>query len=129
VVFRWIGLENAGAWAVAAGLLHVIPYLGPGLTAIATGMVGFMQFDSFAMALLVSGAGLAIAIVVGTFITTWMTGRIAAMNSAAIFVSLLFWGWLWGVWGMLLSIPITVILKVISEQVEPLQPVAELLGE
>ncbi len=129
IAFRWIGLENAGAWAVAAGLLHVIPYLGPGLTAIATGMVGFMQFDSFAMALLVSGAGLAIAIVVGTFITTWMTGRIAAMNSAAIFISLLFWGWLWGVWGMLLSIPITVILKVISEQVEPLQPVAELLGE
>ena len=129
VAFRWIGLENAGAWAVAAGLLHVIPYLGPGLTALATGTVGFMQFDSFAMALLVSGAGLGIAIVVGTFITTWMTGRIAAMNSAAIFISLLFWGWLWGVWGMLLSIPITVILKVISEQVEPLQPVAELLGE
>jgi predicted PurR-regulated permease PerM len=129
IAFRWIGLENAGAWAVAAGLLHVIPYLGPGLTAIATGMVGFMQFDSFAMALLVSGAGLGIAIVVGTFVTTWMTGRIAAMNSAAIFISLLFWGWLWGVWGMLLSIPITVIVKVIAEHLEPLQPVAELLGE
>lgn len=129
LVFRWIGLESAGAWAVAAGLLHVIPYLGPGLTAIGTGMVAFMQFDSFAMALLVSGAGLGIAIIVGTFITTWMTGRIAAMNSAAIFISLLFWGWLWGVWGMLLSIPITVIIKVISEHIEPLQPVAELLGE
>jgi len=127
--FRWIGLDNAGAWAVAAGLLHLIPYLGPGLTAIATGTVAFMQFDSFAIALLVSGASLAIATAVGTFVTTWMTGRIAGMNSAAVFIALLFWGWLWGVWGMLLSVPITVVVKVVSERVEPLQPVAELLAE
>ncbi len=70
-----------------------------------------------------------IAIFVGTFVTTWMTGRIAKMNSAAVFISLLFWGWLWGVWGMLLSVPIIFIIKVVSEHVEPLQPVAELLGE
>ena len=127
--FAAIGLENAGAWAVAAGLLHVIPYLGPGVTAIATGMAAFMQTDSFAIALLVSGASLVIATLVGTFVTTWMTGRIAGMNAAAIFISLLFWGWLWGIWGMLLSIPIIVIIKVVSEHVEQLQPVAELLGE
>jgi len=110
-------------------LLHIIPYLGPGLMAIATGMVAFMQFDSFPMALLVSGSWLMIATLVGTFVTTWMTGRIAKMNSAAVFISLLFWGWLWGVWGMLLSVPIIFIIKVVSEHVEPLQPVAELLGE
>ena len=129
IAFHWIGLDNAGAWAVAAGLLHIIPYLGPGLMAITTGMVAFMQFDSFPMALLVSGAWLMIAIFVGTFVTTWMTGKIARMNSAAVFISLLFWGWLWGVWGMLLSVPIIVIIKVVSEHVEPLQPVAELLGD
>jgi predicted PurR-regulated permease PerM len=129
VAFAWIGLENAGAWAVAAGFLHVIPYLGPGVTAAATGMAAFMQFDSFPMALLVAGASMAIATLVGTFVTTWMTGRIARMNAAAIFISLLFWGWLWGVWGMLLSIPIIVIVKVVSEHVEQLGPVAELLGD
>jgi predicted PurR-regulated permease PerM len=129
IAFRWIGLENAGAWAVASGLLHIIPYLGPGVTTIATGMAAFMQFDSFTMALLVSGVWVVIAITVGTFVTTWMTGRIANMNSAAVFISLLFWGWLWGIWGMLLSAPIIVIVKVVSEHVEPLQPVAELLGE
>jgi predicted PurR-regulated permease PerM len=129
IAFRWIGLENAGAWAVAAGLLHIVPYLGPGVTAAATGMAAFMQFDSFAMALLVAGASLGIATVVGTFVATWMIGRIASMNSAAIFISLLFWGWLWGVWGMLLSIPIIVIVKVVSEHVDPLQPIAELLGD
>ena len=127
--FAWIGLANAGAWAVAAGLLHVIPYLGPGVTAVAAGMVAFMQFDSVPMALLVAGASLGIATFVGTFVTTWMTGKIARMNAAAIFIALLFWGWLWGIWGMLLSIPIIVIVKVVSQHVEQLQPVAELLGE
>ncbi len=129
IAFRWIGLENAGAWAVAAGLLHVIPYLGPLAIAAATGMAAFMQFDSFSMVLLVSGASLAIDMVVGTFVTTWITGKIARMNAAAVFISLLFWAWLWGVWGMLLGIPITVILKVVSQHVEQLQPVAELLGD
>jgi predicted PurR-regulated permease PerM len=129
IAFHWMGLENAGAWAVAAGMLHVIPYFGPALTAGAVGMAAFMQFDSFPMALLAAGTSLAIATLVGTFITTWMTGKIARMNAAAIFISLLFWGWLWGVWGMLLSIPIIVIVKVVSQHVEQLQPVAELLGE
>jgi predicted PurR-regulated permease PerM len=129
VAFRWLGLENAGAWAAAGGLLHIIPYLGAGVAAAATGMAAFMQFDSFAMALLVAGVSMAIATIVGTFVTTWMTGRIANMNSAAVFISLLFWGWLWGVWGMLLSIPMIVIAKVVSQHVEPLHPVAELLGD
>ena len=127
--FRWIGLENAGAWAAAAGVLHIIPYLGPGVTAVATGMAAFMQFHSFPIALLVAGSSLAIATLVGTFATTWMTGRIAHLNSAAVFISLLFWGWLWGVWGMLLSIPIIVIVKVVSQHVEQLHPMAELLGD
>jgi len=129
IAFRWIGLENAGAWAVASGLLHVVPYLGPGVTAGATAMAAYMQFGSFPTAFLVGGASLAIATVVGTFVTTWMTGRIASMNSAAVFISLLFFGALWGVWGMLLGIPIVVIAKVVAEHVEQLQPVAELLGE
>lgn len=129
LVFRWIGLENAGAWAVAAGLLHVIPYFGPGVTAMATGMAAFMQFDSLSMTLLVMGVSLSIATVVGTFVTTWMTGRIAKMNTAAVFISLLFWAWLWGPWGMLLSTPIMVIVNVVSHRVERLRPIAELLGE
>src|SRR5580692_6712081 len=128
-VFRWLGLENAGAWAAAAGLLHIVPYLGPAVMAVATAMAAFIQFDSLGMAVLVGGASLAIATVVGTFVTTWMTGRIANMNSAAVFVSLMFWGWLWGVWGMLLSIPIIVIVKVVSQHVEQLHPIAELLGD
>jgi len=129
VVFLWLGLENAGAWAAAAGLLRVVPYLGPAAIALATATAAYMQFNSPAMAVLVAGASLAIATVIGTFVTTWMTGRIANMNSAAVFISLMFWGWLWGIWGMLLSVPIIVIVKVVSQHVEQLHPVAELLGD
>ncbi|MDD5176391.1 MAG: AI-2E family transporter [Sterolibacterium sp.] len=129
IALRWIGLENAGAWAVAAGLFHVIPYFGPAVTAAAIGMAAFMQFELLSTALLVAGVSLAIATLVGTFVTTWMTGRIAKMNKAAVFIALLFWAWLWGIWGMLLSIPITVIVKVVAQHVEQLESVAELLGE
>lgn len=129
VTFRMLGLENAGAWAVAAGFLHVVPYFGPVVTAAATGIAAYMQFDSILMAMLVSGATMVIATIIGVFLTTWMTGRIAKMNSAAVFISLLFFTWLWGVWGMLLGIPIIVIIKVVCVHIENLQPVAEILGE
>ncbi|HTD02190.1 AI-2E family transporter [Undibacterium sp.] len=127
--FQTIGLENAGAWALTSALLHIIPYFGSLLIAAAAGVVAFMQFGSISMALLVAGVSLGIATVVGTFVTTWMTGRIAKMNAAAVFISLLFWGWLWGIWGLLLGIPIIVIVKVVSEHIEGLEAVSELLGE
>ncbi len=129
ILFRMIGLENAGAWAVFAGFLHVVPYFGPVVTAGATGIAAYMQFGSTSMAVMVAGMTMLVATIVGVFLTTWMTGRIAKMNSAAVFISLLFFTWLWGVWGMLLGIPLIVIIKVICVHIEHLQPVAELLGE
>lgn len=129
ITLRLFGLENAGAWSVASGLLHVVPYFGPAAIAALTGMAAYLQFDSIIMALFVAGTSLVIATIVGVFVTTWMTGRIAKMNAVAVFVSLLFFAWLWGVWGMLLGIPMIVILKVICEHVEHLQPIAEILGD
>jgi len=129
VALRWIGLENAGAWAIVAGLLHLMPYFGPLLIMLATGVVAFLQFESLQMSFLVMGASLAVATLVGTVVATWMTGRFARMNAAAVFVSLLFWGWLWGVWGLLLGVPVIVIVKVVAERVEGMEVLAELLGE
>ncbi|HEY1151233.1 MAG TPA: AI-2E family transporter [Pseudoduganella sp.] len=127
--FMWIGLDNAGAWAIMAGLLHVMPYFGPLLTALATGLIAYLQFESLPPVLLVMGASLAIATLVGLLVATLMTGRIARMNAAAVFVSLLFWGWLWGVWGLLLGVPVTVIIRAVAEKLEGMEVVAELLGD
>lgn len=129
LALRAIGIENAGAWAVAAGFLHIVPYFGSLIITGALCLVAFMQFESLQMVLLTAGVSMGISTLVGTVVTTWMTGRIAKMNPAAVFVSLLFWAWLWGVWGMLLGVPIIVILKVISERVEGMEFVAELLAE
>ena len=129
IAFRVIGLDNAGAWAVAAGILHFIPYLGPALTALATGMAAFMQFESVSMAVLVATSSLAIATLVGMVLVTWMSGKMSKMNTTAVFVALLFWGWLWGVWGLLFAIPIMGIVKVFAERIEDLHPLAELLSE
>jgi predicted PurR-regulated permease PerM len=126
---RAIGLENAGAWAAFAGVAHVIPYFGPLLITIATGAVAFFQFESLRMVILVAGSSLGIATLIGMVIATYMTGKIAKMNPAAVFVSLLFWGWLWGVWGLLLGVPVVVVLKVVAERVEGMEVLAELLGE
>ena len=129
ITFRLIGLDNAGAWALAAGVLHFIPYLGPVLTALATGMAAFMQFESLPMAFLVSASSLALATLVGMVLVTWMCGKITRMNAAAVFIALLFWGWLWGAWGLLLAIPIMGMVKVFSEHVHEMQPIAELLSD
>ena len=126
---RAIGLENAGAWAIFAGIAHIMPYFGPLLITSATGLVAFLQFESLRMTILVAGASLAIATLVGMVVTTWMTGKIAKMNPAAVFVSLLFWGWLWGMWGLLLGVPVVVVIKVVAERVEGMEVIAELLGE
>jgi predicted PurR-regulated permease PerM len=129
LALHFIGLENAGAWAIVAGLLHLMPYFGPLLIVCALSVVAYLQAKSLQMVLLVALAASAIATLVGTFIATWMTGRIARMNATAVFVSLLFWGWLWGVWGLLLGVPLVVILKVVAEKVEGMEFVAELLAE
>jgi predicted PurR-regulated permease PerM len=127
--FLALGLENAGAWALVAGLLHFIPYAGPALFAVVVGMAAFLQFETFAMALAVACTSLGIAVFVGFIVATWMTGKLARMNTAAVFIALLFWGWLWGAWGLLLAIPIVVIVKVAAEMIEQLHPVAELLRD
>jgi len=129
IAFTLIGLRNAGAWAVAGAMLHVIPYFGSIVAGGATGAAALMQFDSISEALLVASVSMGISTFVGILITTWMTGRIAKMNAAAVFVALLFWGWLWGVWGLLLGVPIIVLIKVVSEHVEGMKAIAELLGD
>ncbi len=128
LAFEALGLEHAGVWGVAAGVLHFIPYLGPALIVLASGVAGFLQFDSMLRALAVAGAGLLVAGLVGLVFMTWLQGRAARVNAAVLFIALLFFGWLWGIWGLLLGAPLVAIVKVVCDRVETLKPVGELLG-
>jgi len=128
LAFKAMGVEHAGAWGVAAGVLHFIPYLGPGIFAIVSGAGGFMQFGTAVGALAVAGASLLVATAIGSLVMTWVQSRVARINAAVLFIALLFFGWLWGAWGLLLGAPLLAICKVICDRVDPLKPVGELLG-
>lgn len=129
LMLTYLGVQNAGTWAVAAGALHLIPYFGSALIAVCLGVAVFMQFGTWGVAAIAMGGSLVIATIIGSVVTTWMTGRMAKMNAVAVFVALLLFTWLWGAWGMLLAIPIAVIVKVVADHIEGLELVAEFLGE
>ncbi len=123
-----IGLDNPAVWGVAAGVLNLVPYAGALVVAGGSGMVGFLQFGSLNMALAVAGASLSIHIVVGNLLTPWLTSRTSRISPVAVFVGLLAWGWLWGLWGLLLGVPILMIVKSVCDRVEELTPIGEFLG-
>lgn len=128
LAFEALGMEQAGVWGVAAGVLHFIPYLGPASVAFAGGMAGFIQFGSLFHALAIAGVSLLVSLAVGLGFATWLQSRFAGVNAAVLFISLLFFGLLWGVWGLLLGGPLVAIAKVICDRVDSLKPLGELLG-
>ena len=129
LVFLWIGLEHAAIWGIAAGVFNAVPYLGPVIVTCGTALVAFLQFGTIGMALLVAGSSMVITSLEGYLLTPWLTARASRMSPVVVFVSVLFWGWLWGVWGLLLGVPIIMIIKAVCDRVEDLKPIGELLGK
>ncbi|MDH6593291.1 putative PurR-regulated permease PerM [Variovorax sp. TBS-050B] len=129
LAFWALGLGNAAVWGIVAAVTNLIPYIGSVIVMAAAGLVAFLQFNTIEMALLVAGTSLLIHTIVGNLLMPWLTSRTSRMNPVAVFVGVIFWGWLWGVWGLLLGIPITMVIKSICDRVEDLQPIGELLGE
>jgi predicted PurR-regulated permease PerM len=121
-------LDNAPVWGVIAGVLNLVPYVGSLVTAAASALVGFLQFGSLNMALAVGGASMIIHTLVGNLLTPWLTSRASRLSPVAVFVGLLAWGWLWGVWGLLLGVPILMIVKSVCDRVDDLKPIGEFLG-
>lgn len=129
VVLWWLGLNQPMVWGLAAGLLNSIPYFGPAIVSTGLAVVGYMQFGDISKASTVAIAALAITTLEGWVLTPLLLGRLAQMNRIAVFAALLFWTWMWGVWGMLLAIPVTMAIKVVCDHIEPFRPVGDFLGE
>lgn len=129
LAFLLIGMEHPVIWGIAAGVLKIIPYLGPVIVSGGSLFIAFLQFGTFGMALFVSGVALLITSLEGYLLTPWMIGRASRMSPVVIFAAVLFWGWLWGLWGLLLAVPIIMVVKVVCDRVEDLKPVGELLGD
>ena len=114
---------------MVAGVASGIPYLGPFLVLIATSMAAFLQFGEMDMAIIVGGTSLAITSVQGYLLTPWLTSHVSSLNAVAIFIGLLFWGWLWGPIGLIVATPMLMIVKSLCDHVVNLRPVGELLGK
>jgi len=100
---------------VTAAVLHVVPYLGMALLTALGSAETFLAHETLGSALAMAAFLVTLSTVIGTLVTAWLQGRAAKMNSAAVFIGLVFWGALWGIWGLFLGPALVVLLKVVAE--------------
>jgi predicted PurR-regulated permease PerM len=129
LAFHWLGVQHAALWGVAAGALNTVSYFGPVVVAVAAAVSAFVQFSSMQTALVVAGIAMAITTAEGYLLTPFLMGKATRMNGVVVFVGVMFWGWLWGVWGAVLAVPMLVVFKTVADHIEDLKPLSELLGE
>jgi hypothetical protein len=123
----FLGVPNAAMWGTFVAALNFVPYFGPVAGVIVLGAVGLLTFDTLWQTLLPPGWYLLLHLLEANLITPVLLGRRFTLNPVVIFVSLIFWTWIWGVPGALLSVPILVSIKVICDRIPALSPVGELL--
>ena len=124
-----LGVQEYIIWGVLAGIFNSIPYLGPVIVTGGLGVVAFMQFNDVVKTVYVCAVTMLITGLEGFLITPMLLGRAARMNAVAVFVGLLFWSWIWGVWGTVLAVPMLMMIKSVCDHVEDLRSVGELLAE
>ena len=128
LAFSLLGVHYPGLWGVAAFVLHTAPYFGPAIIAAGSLVGAFLQFGEWPQAFAVGGASILVASLVGSVFQTWLASRQSRMNTTATFIGLLFFGWIWGLWGILVGIPLLAIVKTICDHREEWKPVGELLS-
>jgi predicted PurR-regulated permease PerM len=123
-----LGLRNPVMWGVMVSLLNFVPYLGA-LTGIICMTIGaLLSFDSLGYALIFPAVYLAFGTLEGSFITPWIMGRSLTLNPVIILLSLTFWGWMWGIVGIILAVPILAAFKIFCAHIKPMEPLAEFLS-
>jgi predicted PurR-regulated permease PerM len=127
--FAWMGLDHYALLGVAAGVLNAVPYVGPVAVMAAASAAALSQFHSLEMAAAAALVSLVVTSLEGFLLFPLVLGRASRTNTVAVFVSLMFWTWLWGPVGLVLAVPILMIIKSIADRVESLAQLNELLAE
>lgn len=123
-----LGMPSPVAWAAAATLLNFIPYLGATLGIVTTALVSLITFPSLPMAILPPAAYLVLSLLEGSLVTPLTLGRRLELNSVAILVALAFGGWMWGIVGALIAVPVLVVIKVFCDHFPNLSTFGEFLS-
>lgn len=123
-----LGMPNPWLWGVMAAVLSYIPYLGAlvGLTTVT--LVAILTFEDVFRIVLVPLVYFTVDTIQANLIFPMALGRRLALNPVMIFIWLIFCGWIWGIIGALLAVPLLAIIKIICDQVEQLAPIGEFLG-
>lgn len=122
------GMPNPLLWGVMAGILNYVPFLGHTVSAVVIAVVALLSFPDLGAALIPAGLFIVIAALEGNVITPMILARRLTLNPVAVVAALLIWGWMWGIVGLLLAVPLLVVVKIACDKIEPLHPVGEFLG-
>ncbi|MFL6518718.1 MAG: AI-2E family transporter [Chthoniobacterales bacterium] len=128
ITVHFLGLRNPIMWGVMVALLNYVPYLGALTGIICMTLGAVLSFDSLGYAMVFPASYLLLAILEGNFITPVILGKSLTLNPVLILISLAFWGWMWGISGMILAVPILATFKIFCDHIEPMAPIAEFLS-
>lgn len=122
------GMPNPILWGVAAALLNFVPYIGAIGGIFMVGMVALISFESIGYAFVPPLLYVALALIEGQFVTPVLLGRRLELNSVAIFMCVALWGWLWGIVGAIIAVPLLVTVKVFCDHFDGLNSFGEFLS-
>jgi predicted PurR-regulated permease PerM len=128
IAMYFLGMPNPFLWGAMAALLNFLPYIGAASTLVILTIVAFLTFDGAAQIIGVPLVFLGLTALEGQFLTPILTGRSLTLNPVVIFLSMLFWAWLWGAVGALVAVPILMTFKILCDHIETLAPVGEFLS-
>jgi len=123
-----LGVDFAFLWGAVAFLLNYIPNIGSMIAVVPPTVVALLQFPGAGTALITVAGLTAVQMTIGNFFDPRAMGRSLSLSPLAVFTSMVFWGWMWGVAGVFLSVQLTVLLKLLCEHVEALRPLALLIA-
>jgi predicted PurR-regulated permease PerM len=121
-------MPNPLLWGAVAAILNFVPYVGPAITLVLLTIVAFVTFDGIGHVAAVAGSFVALATIEGQIIQPLVVGRRLELNPLIVFLALWFWGWFWGIPGIIIAVPSLITLKVIAEHSKNGKPLEEFLG-
>jgi predicted PurR-regulated permease PerM len=128
LAMHWLGMPNPILWGVMVAVLNYVPYVGATTSLAILSLVAFLSFEQTSQVLLVSAVFFAIVTIEGQLLTPWIVGARLTLHPVLIFVGMLFWGWLWGVAGALIAVPILMTFKIFCDHFEKMHPVSEFMS-
>lgn len=123
-----LGVDNPLLWGGIAAILNFVPFVGPMVTAALLVVVGFAQFTTPLSALYVPGVFLGLHFIEGQLLTPLVVGRRLALDPVMVFLALMLFGWLWGVAGLLMALPLLTCLRIVAQRWPGSNTLARLLG-